>query len=137
MRNMKLAIVTHSNYSNNTMRTRNRYDNREVKNIEDVRTSEVNSLLGHFAMKIRRRNRTEYEPNKISSLFLSFDRHLKDNRQPRSIVFDRLNQVKQSLFISIIIIFTKYRIKTSFNGWSCNMAWILHSWAVFSLACGS
>ena len=29
-------------------------------------------------------------------------------------------------------LFTKYRIKTSFNGIECNMAWILHSWAVFS-----
>ena len=79
MRNMKSAIVTHSNYSNNPMLMRNRLDNRVVRNIEDVRTSEVNSLLGHFAVKIRRRNRTEYEPNKMSSFFLSFDRYLKDN----------------------------------------------------------
>ena len=76
-------------------------------------------------MKIRRWNRTEYEPNTISSFFRLFDRYLKDNGHPWSIVFDHLNQVKQSLFINIIIIFTKYRIKTSFNGWSCNIAWII------------
>ena len=50
-----------------------------------------------------------------------------DNQRSRSTVFDCLNQVKQSLFINIIIIFDKVRIKTSFNGWSCNMAWILHT----------
>ena len=43
----------------------------ERRNLEDIPW--LNNLLGHFAMKIRKQNGEEYEPNTITSYFRSFD----------------------------------------------------------------
>ena len=50
----------------------------ERRNLEDIPSKDLNNLLGHFAMKIRKQNGEEYEPNTITSYFRSFDRYLKD-----------------------------------------------------------
>ena len=61
----------------------------ELRNMEDIPTAELSSLLGHFAMKVRKQNGEEYEPNSITVFFRSFDRYLKDKGQTRSIMLDR------------------------------------------------
>ena len=57
--------------------------------MEDIPTAEVDILLGHFAMKVRKQNGEEYEPNSITVFFRSFDRYLKDKGQTRSVIQDK------------------------------------------------
>ena len=61
----------------------------ESRDLVEIPTNELNGLLAHFAMRVRRLDGTEYEPNSISSFFKSFDRHLKNKGQVRSIIADR------------------------------------------------
>lgn len=57
--------------------------------LEEIPSAELNLLFGHFAMKVKRKNGSEYEPNSISFFFRSFDRYMKDKGQSRSIMFDK------------------------------------------------
>ena len=59
------------------------------ENWKNIPTLELNNLLGHFAIKVRKANGKDYEPNSLTSFFRSFDRHLKNKGQQRSILFDR------------------------------------------------
>ena len=60
----------------------------ESRDLVEIATNELNGLLAHFAMRVRCQNGTEYEPNSISSFFKSFDRHLRNKGQVRSIIAD-------------------------------------------------
>lgn len=62
-------------------------ENREVKNIPQA---ELDRLLAHFFVTIKRKDGTLYEPDTLTSFQISIDRHLtRDLRQPYSILRDQ------------------------------------------------
>ena len=56
--------------------------------MEKVPTEELNRLLMHFFHKIKRPNDEDYEPETLTSYQQSFDRHLRNGGQVRSILTD-------------------------------------------------
>ena len=80
----------------------------ELRPLDEIPTSEINSLLGYFAMKVRKQNGEEYEPDSITAFFRSFDRYMKDKGQTRSILLD----IRQSGIVrpsaSLLSLFTPW-----------------------------
>ena len=56
--------------------------------MEKVPTEELNRLLMHFFHKIKKPNGEDYEPETLTSYQRSFDRHLRNGGQVRSILTD-------------------------------------------------
>jgi hypothetical protein len=61
----------------------------EKRKLEEISVEELNSLLGHFFINIKKQNGEEYEPNSLTSLQSSIDRHLREAGRMYSILFDR------------------------------------------------
>ena len=51
----------------------------EARPIEDIPPTELNKLLAHFFTKVKKRDGKSYEPDSLTSLQRSLERHLRDN----------------------------------------------------------
>ena len=71
-----------------------RGDNRKVCNIPP---NELNRLLRPFFLAMRKKDRSEYEPSTIDSVFRSLDRHLRDTQYPCSLINDHAFQSTRAL----------------------------------------
>ena len=61
----------------------------ERRNVEDIPSTELDSLLSHFFVKVCKKNGEEYEPLSLISYQRSIDRYLREEkRQTRSILKD-------------------------------------------------
>ena len=61
----------------------------ERRNVEDIPSTELDRLLSHFFVKIRKKNREEYEPISLMSNQRSIDRYLCEEKGPtRNILKD-------------------------------------------------
>ena len=50
----------------------------EKRKLEDIPAHELNNLLSNFFFTVKKRNGEEYEPNSLTSLHRSIDRHLRE-----------------------------------------------------------
>ena len=50
----------------------------EKRKLEDIPAHELNNLLGNLLFTVKKRNGEEYEPNTLTSLHKSIDRHLRE-----------------------------------------------------------
>ena len=58
--------------------------------VGDIPLGELDRLLGHFYVKVRKANRENYEPDSLTALQRSTDCHLtQDIYRPYSIIRDR------------------------------------------------
>ena len=78
----------------------------ETRKIGEIPPAELNRLLGHFYVKVRKTNGEMYEPDSLTALQRSIDHHLsKDLHKPYSIIRDqqfassreKLNAARKSL----------------------------------------
>ena len=53
----------------------------ETRTIEKIPRTELNNLLTHFVVKIRKQNGEEFEPDALTSFFRSLDRFLREQGQ--------------------------------------------------------
>ena len=61
----------------------------ETRELEDIPPTELDRLLGHFFVTVRKKDGSLYEPDTLSSFHRSTDRHLtKDLHKPYSIIRD-------------------------------------------------
>ena len=61
----------------------------ETRELEDIPPTELDRLLGHFFVTVRKKDGSLYEPDTLSSFHRSIDRHLtKDLHKPYSIIRD-------------------------------------------------
>ena len=52
----------------------------EKRQMEDIPPEELNSLLAHFFIKVRKLNGEEFEPGTLTSFQRSFDRDIRQHR---------------------------------------------------------
>ena len=65
----------------------------ETRDIGDIPPEQLDRLLGHFYVKVRKSNGEKYEPDSLTAIQRSLDRHLtQDLHRPYSIIRDRLFQ---------------------------------------------
>ena len=57
--------------------------------LEDLSSEDLNRLLGHFFVSVRKKNGEEYEPATLTSFHRSIDRFLRDKGQTQSVLLDR------------------------------------------------
>ena len=67
----------------------------ELRHMEDIPPLELNRLLGHFFISIKRQNGMVYEPGTLTSFQKSFDRYLKEKGRTYSIVKDSIFATSQ------------------------------------------
>ena len=60
----------------------------ETRTIDKIPPTELNNLLTHFVVKIRKQNGEEFEPDTLTSFFRSFDRFLRQQGKQYSILND-------------------------------------------------
>ena len=61
----------------------------ETRELKDIPMGELDRLLGHFFVSVRRKDGSLYEPDTLSSFQRNIDRHLtKDLHKPYSIIRD-------------------------------------------------
>ena len=58
--------------------------------MEDISPEELNSLLAHFFIKIRKLNGEEFEPGTLTSFQRSFDRYIRQHRKNYNIIQDKI-----------------------------------------------
>ena len=61
----------------------------ENRNIDEIPASDLDNILAHFVIKIRKQNGDEYEPDTLTSFFRSFDRFLRQQGKTYDILTDR------------------------------------------------
>ena len=61
----------------------------ENRNIDEIPASDLDNILAHFVIKIRKQNGDEYEPNTLTSFFRSFDRFLRQQGKTYNLMTDR------------------------------------------------
>ena len=64
----------------------------ECRALKDIPEPELNIILCHFFLKVRKGDGTEYEPDTLTGFHRSFDRHLRENGKLCSILTDRMFQ---------------------------------------------
>ena len=62
---------------------------KETRAIEEIPAEELNSLLCHFFVKVRKLNGEDFEPGTLTSFQRSFDRHLRQVGKCYSILQDK------------------------------------------------
>ena len=62
---------------------------KETKQLDEIQPQELDKLLAHFVLKVRKQNGDEFEPDKLTSLFRSIDRFLRERGKEYSILTDR------------------------------------------------
>ena len=62
----------------------------ERKPMEDIPPEELNSLLAHFFIKVRKLNGEEFEPGTLTSFQRSFDRYLRQHGKNYNIIQDKI-----------------------------------------------
>ena len=62
----------------------------ERRQMEDISPEELNSLLAHFFIKIRKLNGEEFEPGTLTSFQRSFDRYIRQHRKNYNIIQDKI-----------------------------------------------
>ena len=67
----------------------------ELRNMEDIPPLELNRLLGHFFISIKRQNGMVYEPGTLTSFQRSFDRYLREKGRTYSIIKDSIFATSQ------------------------------------------
>ena len=58
--------------------------------MEDIPPEELNSLLSHFFIKVRKLNGEEFEPRTLTSFQRSFDRYLRQHGKDYNIIQDKI-----------------------------------------------
>ena len=61
----------------------------EGRKLEELTPSELNHLMGHFFISVKKKNGEEYEPGSLTSYQRSIDRYLRDAGREISILTDR------------------------------------------------
>ena len=62
----------------------------ERRPMEDIPPGELNSLLAHFFIKVRKLNGEEFEPGTLTSFQRSFDRYLRQHGKNYNIIQDKI-----------------------------------------------
>ena len=72
----------------------------ETREIAEIPPVELNELLNEFILSVRTKEGQEYEPSSLRGMVASFERHLKRNSYPVSIIndlaFEKLRKTLQS-----------------------------------------
>ena len=64
---------------------------REIRRIDDIPSQELNRLLSHFFVGVKKANGEEYGPNTLTSYQRSIDRYIRETAgQTRSIITDKV-----------------------------------------------
>ena len=50
----------------------------EHREVEDIPAKELNRLLSHFFVSLKKKNGEDYEPNSLTAFQRSIDRHLRE-----------------------------------------------------------
>ena len=58
----------------------------EHRKVEDIPAKELNRLLSHFFVSLKKKNGEDYEPNSLTAFQRSIDRHLRENGVEVSII---------------------------------------------------
>ena len=61
----------------------------EQREVQEINPQELDRYLADFIRSVRRKDGEDYEPTSLRSLIGSFERHLKNNNYPASIMNDR------------------------------------------------
>ena len=62
---------------------------RETRQLDEIQPQELDKLLTHFVLKVRKQNGDGFEPDTLTSLFRSIDRFLRERGKQYSILTDR------------------------------------------------
>ena len=70
----------------------------ETRTIENIPEQELDKVLAHFFLNVRKTNGDEYEPDTLTSMLRSFDRFLREKEKQYSILTDRqFTKVREAL----------------------------------------
>ena len=58
----------------------------EHRKVEDIPAKELNRLLSHFIVSLKKKNGEDYEPNSMTAFQRSIDRHLREKGVEVSII---------------------------------------------------
>ena len=58
----------------------------EHRKVEDIPAKELNRLLSHFFVSLKKKNGEDYEPNSLTAFQRSIDRHLREKGVEVSII---------------------------------------------------
>ena len=97
--------------------------------MEDIPREELNSLLAHFFIKVRKLNGEEFEPGTLTSFQRSFDRYLRQHGKNYNIIQDKIFQASRGALES-----KRKQLRLSGKGGRPNKALGLRNDA-FRLAC--
>ena len=61
----------------------------EKQRVEDISPHELNRLMSHFFISVKKQDGTEYEPNSLTGFQRNIDRHLRDMGKEWSVITDR------------------------------------------------
>ncbi|XP_063399089.1 zinc finger MYM-type protein 2-like [Mytilus trossulus] len=62
----------------------------EARDFKEIPPKEMDGLLARFCLGVRKKDKTEYEPDSITAMMNSIERHFKDIKMPYSIKDDTL-----------------------------------------------
>ena len=60
----------------------------ETRRVEDISPHELNRLMSHFFISVKKQDGTEYEPNSLTGFQRNIDRHLRNMGEEWSIITD-------------------------------------------------
>ena len=72
----------------------------ERRKVEEIPLAEVDSLLSNFYFTVKKKDNTEYEPDTLSSMSRSIQRHLDDKKARVSILQDEEFKVSREVLKS-------------------------------------
>ena len=61
----------------------------ETRTLDKIPPSELDNIIAHFVLKVRKQDDSEFEPDTLTSYIRSFDRFLRENGQMYSILQDK------------------------------------------------
>ena len=70
----------------------------ERRPMDDIPPEELNSLLAHFFIKVRKLNGDEFEPGTLTSFPRSFDHYLRQHGKNCNIIQDLTNGKRHSVY---------------------------------------
>lgn len=61
----------------------------ETRSLEEIPENELDKVLAHFFLKVRKQNGDKYEPDSLTAMLQSFDRLLREQGKQYSLLTDR------------------------------------------------
>lgn len=61
----------------------------ETRTLDEIPPTELDNVIAHFVLKVRKQDNSELEPDTLTSYIRSFDRFLREQGKPYSVLLDR------------------------------------------------